>query len=183
MTAKKIMASVALLLAAPAMAQTDGMLGPSSAGTFTVNATYTAAPVDNVQVFGLDNIAFNETFDPSNANHPVDEMRFCMIRESSGGNVGVTVFGESTPENVDMGFAVHNNDLGNPGSVALDMLILPPGGTFTFLQQGMETQFLVPATCSEMDPTQYSVLRIAAYTYPAQAGAYSNTFTVLIAPK
>ena len=183
MTAKKIMASVALLLAAPAMAQTDGMLGPSSSGTFAVNATYTAAPVDNVQVFGLDNINFNETFNLSDVRFPVDEVRFCMIRESNGGNIGVTVFGTVTPENVGLGFAVHNNDLGNPASVQLDMSLLPPGGTFTGLVQGEESLFVVPATCSEADPNQFSVLRVRAATYPEQAGAYSNTFTVLIAPK
>ena len=174
----RTIAGLALLLAAPATAQTDGTLGPTSSGSFTINAIYTQPPVDNVQVYGLDDVTFNEEL--GNLVLPSQQMIFCMIRESNGGNVGVTV---TSTDAADTEFKLTSADPMLGGHLLLDLELQTQGGAPVALAHNVESVFSVPAACMEGDAALDSRLDITINGNPTFPETYSKTFLISIAPK
>lgn len=165
----------AALLAAPAAASSDGTLGPTSTGSFNVSATISPSPVDEVQVFGLDDFSFAGTEGQSSIDSQTKS--FCVIRET-GGTVGLTI---SSFDAADTYFRVKTPG----GADEIQMLFTfhhtgtPSGVTLT---EGTEELFPAEATCTD-GVTPIALAISLLNTGSAAAGNYSNSFLVTVAPK
>lgn len=176
------MTILAMTLAAPALASSDGTLGPTSSGSFTINATVSQAATDNVQVFGLDDLSlFLEQGSIPGEAGTFDSKPFCIIRSPSGGNVNITI---SSFDAADTAYLVKS--AGGASQVALNMQINNNNDGVGYVQpEGMPILDVpVSSTCSDVlgDPTSLEMFVIAAGEVTADPGIYSGSFLVTVAP-
>ena len=170
----------ALLAAAPAYAAADGTLGQTSTGTFNVTAVLSAPQIDNVLVSGLEDVNFAGS--TADSFLPDQTMRFCIIRQNNGGDVGITV----TSENLaDAGFALKD---GTTHAIGLTFTLATPGNVTHSLSYGSETVAAVQSACTKGDLATDSALLIsvpppAIGAPPRVAGTYGNFFIITVAPK
>lgn len=171
-------ACLAIAFSGTAVAATDGTLGPTSNGSFNVTANISAPEVDSVHVYGLDDLVFPGTAGETQSTW---QIFFCMTREPNAGQIGVTI---SSIAAADTAFL-----LKSPGG---DLpLIIQLGfedfDQFQQLNEGTEATYDAPNVCdaetggsgnpdsARMDLTINGV--------PEDAGSYSNTFLISVAPK
>lgn len=176
------MTILAMTLAAPALASSDGTLGPTSSGSFTINATVSQAATDNVQVFGLDDLSlFLEQGSIPGEAGTFDSQPFCIIRSPSGGNVNITI---SSFDAADTAYLVKS--AGGASQVALNMQINNNNDGVGYVQpEGMPILDVpVSSSCSDVlgDPTSLEMFVIAAGEVTADPGIYSGSFLVTVAP-
>src|SRR5215203_141024 len=111
------LAIIAVSLSAPALAATDGMYGPTSSGSFAVNATISAPFFDNVHVYNLQDFTFNGT---EGSPFMSQTKSFCIIRQN-GGQVGLTIYSAS----MDMAFLIRDpmNPMGSSTPLTLTVAV------------------------------------------------------------
>jgi hypothetical protein len=171
-------AFLAAALAAPAGASSDGALGPTSNGTFSVTATIGPAVTDDVQVYGLNDFAFagNEGDTINNQEQP-----FCIIRTPGGGQVTLTI---SSFTNAGAGFYVRTP--GGANEIQMLVSIYDQGDAVYYPlteSLGMTLQVTDACTDSGADPAVQLLSISLLNTNNAVAGNYSNSFLVTVAPQ
>jgi hypothetical protein len=168
------LAICAFTFAAPALANTDGMLGLTSSGTFNVQATIYPTGTDFVQVYDLDDFSFMGT---EGNGFMSQTQSFCVIRQT-GGQVGLTV---SASSGMDMDFRI--KDLMIMSSIPVTFSVAVNNGMATQLGYNMEQVYNAPDQCNPMSMSYSSLQVDVPGASMAPAGYYSNSFTVTVAPK
>lgn len=168
------LALIAFTLAAPAVASSDGTLGPTSNGTFTVSVAISPTAIDNVRVYGLDDISVAGTEGQELEN---GAQQFCITRET-GGQIGLTI---SSFDAADTYFRVKK--AGSVDEVQMTVHVFPWVGTDAAMVEGTEQVFDASATCTEGNSGFFNMSLVMLNTATAAPGNYSNSFLVTVAPK
>ena len=182
---KTQMTSVALFamaLAAPAVASSDGVPGPTSSGTFTVTATVTEEATDDVHVYGLGDLSL--FFAPgaiAGTAGTFDGEPFCITRSPSGGDVNLTI---SSFDAADTEFVVKTPGGANQAYFYIRIDNTSNGGEFFDPIDG--TQFSavpVSASCSDVlgEPGTLRMEAVLSGTATVP-GVYSGSFLLTVAP-
>lgn len=166
----------------PAFAATDGTVGPTSTGTMQVSITLEAAPVPDVQIFGLEDIAFGSQ--QTDIFQIQTGRQFCITR-SDGGSVNLTITDNVIPDSfVDptITFALEEVNSGN--FLPMKINIYPPaGGDLESMSEGTPQVFSASPTCSEQVSAEVFGISVIIPVDPDDAlGSYSSTLTLLVAP-
>ena len=170
--------SVALLaaaLASPALAASDGTLGPTSTGTFTVQASISADAADDVHIYGLEDFAFS-----GNEGGTIDGQAkiFCMIRTPDNGDVDVTI---TSFDAADTYFRVRT-----PGGADEVQMLLNIFSSITaqfyLMTEGTPETIPVEDNCNEAGTPQFQLSISLLNTATANPGNYSGSFLVTVAP-
>jgi len=168
------LAIIAFSLATPAVASSDGTLGPTSNGTFTVSVAISPTAIDNVRVYGLDDMSFSgtegQTIDSSG-------QQFCITRET-GGQIGLTI---SSFDAADTYYRVKK--AGGADEVQMLFHVFPWVGTDAAMVEGAEQVFDASDVCTEGNSGFFNLSVSLLNTATAVAGNYSNSFLVTVAPK
>jgi hypothetical protein len=175
-----LLACASMMVAAPAVASSDGALGHSSSGTFTVTATISPATTDNVRVFGLDDFSFSGS---EGGSINSQEKPFCIIRTPSGGGVGVTISSFDAPA-AGSPFVVKTP--GGAGEIQLTIALYDAGQQIYFpVTQGAPTSVQAASACTEVagDPALGLMAIQLLNTSSANPGNYSNSFLITVAPE
>jgi hypothetical protein len=167
------LAIIAVTLAAPALASTDGMYGPTSSGSFDVQATISPPFFDNVHVYNLQDFTFSGT---EGSSFMSQTKSFCVIRQC-GGLIGLTIYSAM----MDMDFRVREPMGMN--SIPLTLTVTVSGGSQSVMSQGVEQTFTAPADCSPMSMTLSNLQIDVPTAATAPQGYYTGTFLVNVAPK
>lgn len=179
---KTLTASVAIVawtLAAPALAASDGVLGPTSSGSFTVNATVSQATSDNVQVFGLDDYSLSwiEGVAGDSETHS-----FCIIRTPAGGTVSITI---SSFDAADTTYLVKTPGGGDQVTLTMSIESLSDGVPFDPAEGTPFPGVQVSSSCNDIagDATSQTLEVATATAIPeGSAGIYSGSFLITVAP-
>ena len=170
------LALAAASLAAPALASTDGMYGPTSTGSFNVSATISPPFFDNVHVYNLQDFTFNGT-----TGSPLmgQTKSFCVIRQN-GGMVGLTIYSGM----MDPDFLIRD-PMGPMGmnSTNLTMAVSVGGSGALPLSHGVEQTFTAPGMCDPMSMTLSSLQIDVPNAASVAQGNYSGSFLINVAPK
>lgn len=183
---KTLTASVAILammLAAPALASSDGTLGPTSTGSFTVNATVSQPTTDNVQVFGLDDFSLS----PEQGSVPgeagtFDSKTFCIIRSPSGGNVSIQIL---SFDPADTSYVVKTPGGGNQIELSLHITNNSEGMVYQPVYPLPVSDVPVSSTCNDVagDPTALELSVVTAGEVTGAPGIYSGAFLITVGPQ
>jgi hypothetical protein len=174
------LAALALGMAAPAMAATDGTPGVTSVGKFDVSLNLNAPPAPVVQVYGIEDIAMG-TFElnpTSSTTIPDQNMYFC-VSNSAGPNVIITV--SQNGHSGAFKLAGPGGDIGIGAGVYYRAVTETPG---SFSNGASFTLPTTPSGCSassgaaEAHNLGFTSFDVQAGTQP---GNYTATMTITVA--
>lgn len=167
-----------LAAATPAFAATDGTVGPTSTGTMQVSISLEQPPASDVQIFGLDDIAFG--------SHQTDIFQiqtgrtFCMTK-SDGGTVNLMIIDNVNPNafaDPSITFALANAGVFLPMKIDIH----EPAGQVLGMIEGFAIQFTASPTCIDGGAGDFAI-SVTIPVDPSDAlGSYSSTLTLLVAP-
>ncbi len=180
MKTKRILAAAALL-ATPTLANaaTDGSLGATSTGSFSVNLTLNAQPTSQVQILGLDDYEFGSV--TAIEGLPPLAQNFCLNRNDAG-LVQVTM---SQPNNQGVVFELFGS-AGGRLQVLAEIEVSNGQGAILFPNRSREVRQTPGCTASSgfgpFGPAHQLSIRPVLGQGATPDGQYSGTFTILISP-
>jgi hypothetical protein len=190
-------ASIALMLADPAFAATDGQPGATSTGSFNVTLTVSPPVGDTVQIIGLDDFALNAVVGPnglvnSGGGFGLNAFDYVCFNKSAPGAVTVTV---DQPE-IASGIAQFDNeptiftnrltngshDVGVFIRIIHNGVVQPSSGSIFTLNAANNPAVCNANTANGIDASGLEVGILNVTTNPpVAAGSYAKTFTLTLA--
>ena len=184
------LAALALGMTAPAMAATDGQLGTTSTGDFTLAIQVNAPPPSQVEIIGLDDVIFTVT--TNNSSDSVSSSAsfnyFCINRSDAG---DVTLRFDQFGGNLDTSPVLQGPGSGPASTIEADFTVFDAVGNqyivnlgtpFPIARSNLNEPCTAASGAGVANRYRFAVPPLPPHSVVAYEGLYSATMVVTLSP-